>query len=143
MIDTKKLTVSASPHQKSAATTTRIMLDVISPLTLAGAIIGAALPFLFSGILIEAVAKAARKMVDEVRRQFKEIPGLLEGKVLPDYKTCIGISSQGALREMRFPALLALIFPVASGFLFGAEFVGGVLVGATISAIMLAIFMAL
>ncbi len=117
-----------------------IMLDVISPLTLAGAIIGAALPFLFSGILIEAVAKAARKMVDEVRRQFKEIPGLLEGKVLPDYKTCIGISSQGALREMRFPALLALIFPVASGFLFGAEFVGGVLVGATISAIMLAIF---
>lgn len=117
-----------------------ITLNVIEPSTLVGAIVGAALPFMFSGMLIEAVAKAARKMVEEVRRQFKEIDGLLEGKVLPDYKTCIEISSQGAIKEMRVPAIMAIAFPVVCGFIFGAEFVGGVLVGATISAIMLALF---
>jgi K(+)-stimulated pyrophosphate-energized sodium pump len=117
-----------------------IMLNLINPLTLAGALVGAALPFLFSGMLIDAVAKAARKMVAEVRRQFREIKGLLTGEVMPDYKTCIAISSQGALHEMRVPAVMAILFPVVCGFLFGAEFVGGVLVGATISAIMLAIF---
>jgi K(+)-stimulated pyrophosphate-energized sodium pump len=95
---------------------------------------------MFSGMLINAVAKAARKMVEEVRRQFREIDGLLEGKVLPDYKTCIEISSQGALKEMRVPAVFSIAFPVVCGFIFGAEFVGGVLVGATISAIMLALF---
>ena len=117
-----------------------IALNIINPLTLAGALIGAALPFMFSGMLIDAVAKAAEKMVDEVRRQFREIAGLLEGKVLPDYKTCIVISSQGALREMRVPAIIAIAFPVVFGFLFGAEMVAGILIGATISAIMLAIF---
>ena len=117
-----------------------IALNILNPLTLAGAIVGAALPFFFSGMLIEAVAKAAEQMVEEVRRQFKDIPGLLEGKVLPDTKACISISSQGALKEMRVPAITALIFPVVSGFLLGAQFVGGILLGATISAIMLAIF---
>ncbi len=117
-----------------------ILLNLIDPLTLAGALVGAALPFLFSGMLIDAVAKAARKMVEEVRRQFREIKGLLTGEVMPDYKTCIAISSQGALHEMRVPAIMAILFPVVCGFLFGAEFVGGILVGATISAIMLAIF---
>ncbi|MCQ2516534.1 MAG: sodium-translocating pyrophosphatase [Saccharofermentans sp.] len=119
---------------------TAINLNVLNPLILAGAIVGAALPFFFSGMLIEAVAKAAEQMVEEVRRQFKEIKGLLEGKAMPDTKSCISISSQGALKEMRVPALTALIFPVISGFIFGAEFVGGILLGATISAIMLAIF---
>ena len=117
-----------------------IALNIIKPLTLAGAIVGAAVPFMFSGMLIEAVAKAARRMVDEVRRQFKEIAGLLEGKVLPDYKTCIEISSKGALSEMKFPAVIAIAFPVVCGLLFGAEFVAGLLLGATISAIMLALF---
>ena len=117
-----------------------IALNIINPLTLAGALIGAALPFMFSGMLIDAVAKAAQQMVEEVRRQFREIVGLLEGKVLPDYKTCIEISSQGALREMRVPAVIAIAFPVVFGFLFGAEMVAGILIGATISAIMLAIF---
>ena len=117
-----------------------ISLNMIDPLVLVGAIVGAALPFLFSGMLIDAVAKAAQDMVKEVRRQFREIKGLLEGKVLPDYKTCISISSQGALREMRMPAIIAIAFPVVCGFLFGAEFVAGLLIGATISAIMLAIF---
>ncbi len=117
-----------------------IMLNIVEPLTLCGALCGAALPFLFSGMLIEAVAKAARKMVDEVRRQFKSIPGLLEGTAKPDYKTCIEISSQGSLKEMRVPCLLSILFPLASGFVFGAEFVGGMLIGATVTAIMLAIF---
>ena len=118
----------------------KITLNIIEPAALVGAIVGAALPFMFSGMLINAVAKAARKMVEEVRRQFREIDGLLEGKVLPDYKTCIEISSQGALKEMRVPAVFSIAFPVVCGFVFGAEFVGGVLVGATISAIMLALF---
>ena len=85
-------------------------------------------------MLIEAVANAARKMVEEVRRQFRDIPGILEGKAKPDYKTCIEISSQGALKEMRMPAIISIIFPVIAGFLFGP------LIGATLSAIMLAIF---
>ena len=118
----------------------QLELNFTNPLILAGALIGGALPFLFSGMLIEAVANAARKMVDEVRRQFKEIPGILEGKAKPDYKTCIEISSQGALKEMRMPAILSIIFPVISGFLFGPYFVGGLLIGAKLSAIMLAIF---
>jgi len=117
-----------------------LLLNIIDPMTLAGALVGAALPYMFSGVLIEAVAKAARKMVDEVRRQFREIAGILDGTAKPDYKTCIEISSQGALKEMRFPALLSIVFPLISGFLFGPYFVGGVLIGATISAIMLAIF---
>ena len=117
-----------------------LMLNIISPMTLAGAIIGGALPFLFSGMLIEAVAKAARKMVDEVRRQFKANPGILTGEVDPDYKTCIGISSKGAISEMKVPALLAVVVPVLCGFLFGPKFVGGILIGSTICAIMIAIF---
>lgn len=118
----------------------QLELNFTNPLILAGALIGGALPYLFSGMLIEAVANAARKMVEEVRRQFREIPGILEGKAKPDYKTCIEISSQGALKEMRMPAILSIIFPVVSGFLFGPYFVGGLLIGATLSAIMLAIF---
>lgn len=119
---------------------TELILNFTDPLILAGALVGAALPFLFSGMLIEAVAKAARKMVEEVRRQFREIPGILEGKARPDYKTCIEISSQGAIKEMKVPAILAILFPLVTGFLFGPYFVGGLLIGATISAIMLAIF---
>ncbi len=117
-----------------------VVLNVINPLGLTGAIFGAAMPFLFSGMLINAVAKAAQRMVDEVRRQFREIPGLLQGTARPDTKTCIQISTQGAIKEMTAPAVLAIAFPVACGFIFGAEFVGGILVGATLSAIMLAIF---
>ena len=117
-----------------------LVLNVIEPMVLAGAIVGGALPFLFSGMLIEAVAKAARKMVDEVRRQFREIPGILEGKASPDYKTCIEISSKGAIGEMKVPSMLAIVVPVACGFLFGPEFVGGIIIGSTIAAIMIAIF---
>lgn len=117
-----------------------VVLNVINPLGLTGAIFGAALPYLFSGMLINAVAKAAERMVDEVRRQFKEIPGLLEGTARPDTKTCIQISTQGAIKEMKMPAFFAIAFPIVCGFVFGAEFVGGILVGSTLSAIMLALF---
>ena len=119
---------------------TELVLNMMTPMILAGAIIGAALPFLFSGILIEAVAKAARKMVDEVRRQFKLYPGILDGTQTPDYKTCISISSKGAISEMKLPSLLAIVVPVACGFLFGPAFVGGLIIGSTLAAIMIAIF---
>lgn len=119
---------------------TNLILNIIDPMILAGAIVGGALPFLFSGILIEAVAKAARKMVDEVRRQFREIPGILTGESKPDYKTCIEISSKGAIGEMKVPSLLAIAVPVVCGFIFGPEFVGGLIIGCTITAIMIAIF---
>ena len=119
--------------------TTPLLLNLIDPITLAGAIIGGALPFLFSGMLIQAVSKAARKMVDEVRRQFRLFPGILDGTQKPDYKTCIEISSKGALGEMKLPAFLAILVPVAAGFLLGPEFVAGILIGSTISSIMLAI----
>ena len=119
--------------------TTPLLLNLLAPSTLAGAIIGVALPFLFSGMLIEAVTKAARLMVDEVRRQFREIPGILTGEEKPDYKTCIEISSKGALGEMKVPAFMAILVPVLAGFLLGPEFVGGILIGSTICSIMLAI----
>ena len=115
---------------------------MITPITLAGALLGAALPYLFSGILIEAVAKAARKMVDEVRRQFKEKPGIMTGEEKPDYKQCIEISSAGALSEMKGPALIAVLSPLVSGFILGPGFVGGMLIGTTLSAIMLAVYTA-
>ena len=105
-----------------------------------GLLIGGMLPFLFSAFTMQSVGKAAFEMIEEVRRQFRDIPGILEGKAKPDYKTCIEISSQGALKEMRMPAIISIIFPVIAGFLFGPYFVGGLLIGATLSAIMLAIF---
>ena len=119
---------------------TPLVLNLIEPMTLAGGIIGAAIPFIFSGILIEAVAKAARKMVEEVRKQFRLYPGILTGTEKPDYRTCIEISSKGAIAEMKAPALIAVMVPVVTGFIFGPEFVGGILIGSTLSAIMLAIF---
>ncbi|MCK5129923.1 MAG: sodium-translocating pyrophosphatase, partial [Clostridiales bacterium] len=119
-----------------------LILNVLDPLTLAGVLIGGALPYFFSGMLIDAVSKAARKMVQEVRRQFYKYPGILTGEVLPDYKTCIEISSAGALKEMKYPALIAILSPLIGGFIFGATFVGGLLIGTTLSGIMLALFTA-
>jgi K(+)-stimulated pyrophosphate-energized sodium pump len=131
-----------SQAQPGQTTGFELILNMINTMTLAGALVGAALPYLFSGILIEAVAKAARKMVDEVRRQFKSEPRILTGEVRPDYKTCIEISSAGALSEMKVPALIAVLTPIVTGFIFGAQFVGGLLIGTTLSGIMLALFTA-
>lgn len=121
---------------------TEMVLNVIDPLTLAGVLIGGALPFFFSGILIDAVSKAARNMVREVRRQFSEMPGILTGKQKPDTKRCIEISSSGALKEMKLPAFIAILSPLFGGFIFGANFVGGMLIGTTLAGIMLALFTA-
>ncbi|MDR2047050.1 MAG: sodium-translocating pyrophosphatase [Clostridiales bacterium] len=118
------------------------ILNIINNLTLAGAFIGGALPFFFSGLLTDAVAKSARHMVKEVRRQFREKPGILLGEERPDYKQCITISTKGALKEMKLPVIIAVALPLLGGFILGAEFVGGILIGATITAIMLAIFTA-
>ncbi len=115
-------------------------LNIMEPMTLAGAIVGGALPFFFSGMLIDAVAVAARKMVEEVRRQFKENPAILEGKADPDHDQCIKISTQGSIGQMKVPALMAVVIPVVCGLLFGAHFVGGILIGSTVSSIMIAIF---
>ena len=117
-----------------------VTLDALNPFTLVGLLVGAALPFYFSGLLIDAVASSASKMVEEVRRQFREIVGLREGTAKPDYKKCIGIATQGALAEMKAPAGISILVPVVSGFIVGPNFVAGLLLGSTISAIMLAIF---
>lgn len=119
-----------------------LVLNIIDPMTLVGAFVGGALPYLFSGILIQAVAKAARKMVQEVRRQFREDPGIMAGTSKPDYRTCVTIASVGALAEMKIPAMIAVLSPLVAGFIFGANFVGGLLIGATISSIMLALYTA-
>ena len=117
-----------------------VTLDLLNPQVLAGVLIGAALAYYFSGLLIEAVSNSAKKMVDEVRRQFREITGLREGTTKPDYKNCVGIATQGALAEMRTPALISVLVPVISGFIMGPYFVAGLLFGSTVSAIMLAIY---
>ncbi|QTA37429.1 sodium-translocating pyrophosphatase [Thermosipho ferrireducens] len=132
----------ASPGQVAADVLGLLKLNMINARTLSGAIVGAALPYMFSGILIESVVKSAAIMVDEIRRQFREIPGILEGKAKPDYERCITISASGALKQMVTPTLIAVTTPLISGFLFGTEFVGGVLVGTTLSGIMLALFSA-
>lgn len=116
------------------------ILNIINPMALVGALVGAALPFMFSGILIESVTKAARKMVDEVRRQFREKPGILEGTEEPDVNTCVAIASEGALQEMKLPSYMAVAFPIVSGFVFGPDFVGGALIGSILSSVMLALF---
>ncbi|MDI9418560.1 MAG: sodium-translocating pyrophosphatase [Bacillota bacterium] len=116
------------------------LLNIINPMTLVGAMVGTALPYLFSGILIEAVTNAARQMVDEVRRQFKEKPGILDGTEEPDVNSCISIASEGALQEMKLPTYMAVLFPILGGFIFGADFVGGALIGSIMSAIMLALY---
>lgn len=131
-----------SQAEPGGTETFSLVLNMIDTFTLAGALVGAALPFLFSGILIEAVAKAARKMVQEVRRQFKANPKILRGDDKPDYKQCIEISSAGSISEMRFPALVAVLTPLVSGFIFGPKFVGGLLIGTTLSGIMLALYTA-
>ena len=107
-----------------------------------GLLIGAMLPFLFSSMAMKAVGKAANAMVEEVRRQFREIKGLMEGTAEADYARCVEISTKGALREMVVPGLLAIVAPLAVGMIFGKAACGGLLAGATASGVMMALFMA-
>jgi K(+)-stimulated pyrophosphate-energized sodium pump len=117
-------------------------IDLMNPRVLVGAFLGSMAAFLFCGLTMTAVGRAAQKMVEEVRRQFKEIAGILEGKAEPDYARCVAISTKGAQKEMLFPSLLAIIIPVATGIIFGVAGVMGLLLGATATGFILAIFMA-
>lgn len=117
-------------------------IDVAQPEVIAGLIIGSMLAFFFSSLVIKSVGKAANKMINEVRRQYKEMPGILEGKDKPDYAQCVKIATTAALKQMILPAMLAIITPLAVGFIFGAEVLGGMLAGTLVTGIMLAIFMA-
>ncbi|OGF21775.1 sodium-translocating pyrophosphatase [Candidatus Falkowbacteria bacterium RBG_13_39_14] len=117
-------------------------IDVTKPAVIVGMFIGAALPFLFSALTMEAVGRAAQKMVEEVRRQFREIPGIMEYKAKPDYERCVSISTGGALKEMMAPGIIAVVAPVLVGFFLGAESLGGLLAGSTVTGFMLAVMMA-
>ena len=123
-----------------AAISAAVILNIMDPLVLVGLVIGVGITSYFSGILIEAVASSAEKMVDEVRRQFREIHGLRRGQAKPDYNRCIAIATKGALAEMKTPALISILVPVVCGFLFGPNFVGGLLFGATLFAIQHALY---
>ena len=117
-------------------------IDLLKHTTLVGLLIGAMLPFLFSAMTMQAVGRAAFAIVNEVRRQFREIPGIMEGTGRPEYARCVDISTRGALREMVVPGLMAVIVPLAIGFILGIEALGGLLIGAVGAGFVLAITMA-
>jgi len=117
-------------------------VNLMNPKVLVGAFIGSMMAFLFCGLTMKAVGRAAGKMVDEVRRQFREIKGILEGKTEPDYARCVAISTKGAQAEMMLPSFLAIIAPVTMGIVFGVAGVMGLLVGGLVTGFVLAVFMA-
>ena len=117
-------------------------ISVMNPNVLIGVFIGAMMAFLFCGLTMNAVGRAAQSMVEEVRRQFREIKGILEGTATPDYSRCVAISTKGAQREMLLPSILAIVAPVLTGFIFGVAGVMGLLVGGLGAGFVLAIFMA-
>jgi K(+)-stimulated pyrophosphate-energized sodium pump len=117
-------------------------ISLNDPFVISGLFIGALLPFLFSAFTMSAVGSAAAQMVEEVRRQFKTISGIMEGEAKPDYERCISISTSAALREMILPGLMAVIVPVAVGLLLGPEALGGLLAGATATGFLMALMMA-
>ena len=118
------------------------VISILKPTVVAGVFLGGMLPFLFSALTMDSVGKAANQMIDEVRRQFRNEPGILKGEVKPDYKKCVGISTNAALKEMVLPGILAIVVPLATGFLLGPAALGGMLCGALVCGVMLAIFMA-
>ena len=117
-------------------------VNLMNPMVLVGVFIGAMMAFLFCGLTMNAVGRAAQKMVVEVRRQFREIKGILTGEAVPDYARCVEISTKGAQKEMLFPSLLAIIVPIAVGLLLGVAGVMGLLIGGLGAGFVLAIFMA-
>ncbi|GAB2776034.1 K(+)-stimulated pyrophosphate-energized sodium pump [Hymenobacter luteus] len=115
-------------------------IDISDARVLGGLFVGAMIPFIFSALAISAVGRAAMSMVQEVRRQFREIPGIMEGTGRPEYEKCVAISTQAAIREMMLPGAIALIVPVIVGFAFGPEVLGGTLAGVTVSGVLMAMF---
>lgn len=115
-------------------------IDIYRADVLAGLFVGAMIPFIFSSLAIKAVGEAAMAMVEEVRRQFREIPGILEGKAVPEYEKCVAISTDASIKKMMLPGAIALISPLLMGFIFGPEVLGGFLAGATVSGVLMGIF---
>lgn len=116
-------------------------INLLDPLTLVGVLIGGMLPFLFGALTMQSVGRAATQMVEEVRRQFKEKKGILEGKEKPDYSRCVEISTQAALREMILPGILAIVVPIFTGLLLGTQALAGLIAGGVVTGVMLAIMM--
>jgi K(+)-stimulated pyrophosphate-energized sodium pump len=117
-------------------------ISLLNPIVIIGLFIGAMLPFLFSALTMNSVGKAANQMIEEVRRQFREDKGIMEGTSKPDYARCVDISTKAALKEMVAPGLLAIIAPLAVGIILGVEALGGMLAGALSAGVLLAIMMA-
>lgn len=115
-------------------------IDIYKANVLAGLFVGGMIPFIFSSLCISAVGRAAMAMVQEVRRQFKEIPGIMEYRAKPQYEKCVAISTEASIREMRLPGAIALIVPLVVGFSFGPEVLGGLLAGVTVSGVLMGIF---
>ena len=115
-------------------------IDIYKANVLAGLFVGGMIPFIFSALCIQAVGKAAMDMVQEVRRQFREIPGIMEYKAKPEYEKCVAISTKASIREMMMPGAIALITPIIVGFIFGPEVLGGLLAGVTVSGVLMGIF---
>lgn len=116
-------------------------IDILNSRVIIGLFIGGMLPFLFSAMTMESVSKAAYQMIEEVRRQFKTMPGIMKGTQKPDYKSCVAISTTAALKEMLVPGIMAVLSPLAVGILLGPEALGGLLAGALVTGVMMAIFM--
>ena len=116
-------------------------IDLLDSRVIIGLFIGGMLPFLFSAMTMQSVSKAAYKMIEEVRRQFREKPGIMKGTEKPDYKSCVAISTTAALKEMLVPGIMAVLSPLAVGLLLGPSSLGGLLAGALVTGVMMAIFM--
>ena len=142
----KTIEIGGQAIEVATATLKDIMtyydVNLMNPSVLAGVFIGSMMAFLFCGLTMNAVGRAAQKMVNEVRRQFREIKGITEGEAEPDYARCVEISTKGAQHEMLFPSLLAIIVPIAVGLIFGVSGVMGLLVGGLGAGFVLAVFMA-
>jgi len=115
-------------------------IDIYKAKVLAGLFVGGMIPFIFSSLAIAAVGRAAMDMVNEVRRQFREIPGIMEYKAKPEYEKCVAISTKASIREMMLPGAIALLVPVIVGFIFGPEVLGGLLAGVTVSGVLMGMF---
>jgi K(+)-stimulated pyrophosphate-energized sodium pump len=115
-------------------------IDIYRADVLAGLFVGGMIPFIFSSLAITAVGQAAMAMVEEVRRQFREIPGILEGKAEPEYEKCVAISTDASIRKMMLPGAIAIISPLLMGFIFGPEVLGGFLAGATVTGVLMGMF---
>jgi len=136
------ITVPGIEVARSEGEVTAAGINLLDHKTLVGLLLGAMLPFLFSAFTMKAVGRAAFSIVNEVRRQFREIPGIMDGTGRPDYAACVDISTKGALKEMVVPGLMAVIVPIATGLILGPVALGGLLMGAVASGFMLAIMMA-